>query len=178
MCYIVYTNAQRQGTAVNMTVGEVQRATQHGLFKVIARCSHKTSTSHGLAKIILPNYIYDLLQSLVSPDKKNNDLVFTTSSGQSVTNVGLELEKLGDTFREEFPSKQYWFNPVLDCKTTIRLHLVSTAVGLNGTEQEERAVATMMSHSVEVARRSYQHTGTASEAVRTYQTIHTLQAGD
>ena len=61
---------------------------------------------------------------------------------------------------------------------TINRKVVSTAVGLNGIEQQERAVATMMSHSVEVARRSYQHTGTATEAVKTYQTIHTLQAGE
>ena len=51
---------------------------------------------------------------------------------------------------------------------------IATVVGRSGTEQQERALAKLMTHSVDVARRAYQHTGSVEQTVETYEDAHTL----
>ena len=61
MCYLVYTNFQREGAIMNMTAVEVMGATRTKVFHVIAVWEHKTAASHGPAKVAVKENIYKLL---------------------------------------------------------------------------------------------------------------------
>ena len=98
---MVYTNFQRQGAVINMTVGEVRAAVQHGEYRVIAVAHHKTSSSRGYAKLTIPLHIFDILKATIE-DKVDCDLVFTTSTGQRMKNVSCEVDKLGEMFGKRF----------------------------------------------------------------------------
>ena len=49
----VYTNYQRQGAVVNMTVSELKSAETKDEFKVVSVWEHMTATTHGAARIEL-----------------------------------------------------------------------------------------------------------------------------
>ncbi len=101
MCYLVYTNFQRQGAVVNITMGELRSADNKNTFKVVSVWGHKTVTSHGSARIVMPVNIYKIINDQ-SPPGEDTNLVFTTAAGGKVTHIGAELTKLhGGLFRKE-----------------------------------------------------------------------------
>ena len=57
---------------------------------------------------------------------------------------------------------------------TMNRKAIATVVGRCGTEQQERALVKLMTHSVDVARRAYQHTGSVEQTVETYEDAHAL----
>ena len=61
MCYLVYTNFQREGAVMNMTASEMMGATQSKAYYVIGVWDHKTAASHGPAKIAVQDDVYTLL---------------------------------------------------------------------------------------------------------------------
>lgn len=61
MCYLVYTNFQRQGAAMNMTAGEVMAAKQCREYRIVSVWEHKTTSSHGSAKIAIHQRVYRLI---------------------------------------------------------------------------------------------------------------------
>ena len=85
MCYMVYTNAQRQGAVINMTLGEVKRATEYTRGKLTFRCisvwEHKTTSSFGSAKVVLPEWVFRLLNKYAE-GHDDSDLVFVTTGGE------------------------------------------------------------------------------------------------
>ncbi len=52
MCFLVYTNYQRQGAVINMTMGELDSAETKGDLKVVSVWDHKTAAAHGAARIM------------------------------------------------------------------------------------------------------------------------------
>ncbi len=75
MCYLVYTNFQRQGSVANMTANEVLEAEKFKIFYVISVWEHKTVSSYGSARIALDVRVYQLLLVYMG-SKKGPDLVF------------------------------------------------------------------------------------------------------
>lgn len=88
MCYIAYTNFQRQGAVANMTAEEVTKAEQKRDHYVIHVWDHKTAMAHGSAALCCPNRVYQLLVEYMG-GKKGADLVFLTASGEKVTQENL-----------------------------------------------------------------------------------------
>ena len=80
--------------------------------------------------------------------------MFKTSTGEKVTHIGYELQKLSDAF-----GKKFTMTPTLNRKA------VATAVGLTGSDADERNASKHMTHSVDVHRDSYQHSGGAEQHV-------------
>ena len=74
-----------------MKVGEVSRAVRHGSYKVILVASHKTSSSHGAAKLTIPELIYQVLTEI---KREASDLVFVITTGQKMKNLFSESDKL------------------------------------------------------------------------------------
>ncbi len=101
MCYLVYTNFQRQGAVVNMTMRELRSTENKNEFKVVSVWGHKTATSHGSARIVMPVNIYKIIIDQ-SPPGEDTNLVFTTAAEGKVTHIGAELTKLGDSFGKKF----------------------------------------------------------------------------
>lgn len=160
MCYLLYTNFQRQGAVANMTAGEVTRAEKAREYRVIRVWDHKTAATHGSARIAAHVKVYQLLVDHMAP-KSGADLVFTTGNGERVTHAALELEKLGDHF-----GKKFTVTPTHNRK------LVATAVAKSGSEADVRATAQHMTHSLAVHRNSYQQLGDADDAVDRYLNLH------
>ena len=61
MCYLVYTNFQRQGAVANMTAGEVLGAEKCRDHSIIYVWEHKTVSTHGSARIAAHVRVYQLL---------------------------------------------------------------------------------------------------------------------
>lgn len=61
MCYLVYTNFQRQGAVANMTAGEVLSAQKCREYQIIMVWEHKTVATHGSARIAVHIRVYQLL---------------------------------------------------------------------------------------------------------------------
>jgi hypothetical protein len=78
--------------------------------------------------------------------------VFTTSSGERVTHITTELEKLSEHF-----SKKFSVTPTMNR---------NTALSKSATEADVRASARHMTHSVDVHKSTYQQKGKVGEAVR------------
>ena len=105
MCYAVYTNAQRQGIVLNMTIAEMKRAAvfRRGFtsFYTISVWEHKTTGSFGSAKVVLPEWVFSLLKKYVEQyrgDSEDHDLVFVTRTGERISKLVGELEKLSSQF--------------------------------------------------------------------------------
>ena len=105
MCYAVYTNAQRQGIVLNMTIAEVKRAAviTRGFttFYTISVWGHKTKTSFGSAKVVLPEWVFTHLKKYIDDfrgEYMDEDLVFVTRSGEKISKLAGELEKLSSQF--------------------------------------------------------------------------------
>lgn len=156
MCYMVYTNFQRQGAVANLTAGEVLCADSTRDYRVISVWDHKTASSHGPAKIAVSVRIYKLLLDYMGT-KQNSDLVFFTTAGEKVTHISLELEKLGEAF-----GKKFTITPTLNRKQ------MATSIAKIGSDKDERSTASHMTHSLEVHRSSYQHNNGAEQAVDRY----------
>lgn len=61
---------------------------------------HKTASSHGAARLAVHVKVYQLLKRYMG-SKEGPDLVFTTTTGEKVTHVGLDLYSPGRIFWEE-----------------------------------------------------------------------------
>lgn len=156
MCHLVYTNFQRQGAVINMTVGEIRDAERSKDHRVISVWEHKTVAAHGPAKIACHVKYYQLLLDLIG-DRERSDIFFLTSTGEKVTHVAYELEKLGDAFGKK-----------LICTPTMNRKRIATSIGAEGSEKAEKGAASHMSHSIEVHRSVYQHHGDKHESVDKY----------
>jgi hypothetical protein len=154
MCYLTYTNFQRQGAVCNMTAGEVIEAKTVKEYRVISVWEHKTAMSHGSARIACHVRVYQVLVDYLG-NKSGADLVFTTSSGERVTHITTELEKLSEHF-----SKKFSVTPTMNRKS------VATALSKSATEADVRASARHMTHSVDVHKSTYQQKGEVGEAVK------------
>ena len=69
--------------------------------------------------------------------KSNLDLVFTTSGGEKVQHMGVELQKLAEHFGRTFT-----VTPTLNRKQK------ATSIGQSGSDVDVRATAAYMSHSL------------------------------
>lgn len=87
--------------------------------------------------------------------------MFQTASGAKLTHVAIELERFSELF-----GKRFAVTPTNNRKA------IATVVGLGSSEAEERRVANFMSHSIDVARSSYQHLTDDHRAVDIYQSLH------
>ncbi len=143
-----------------MTANEVVEAEKSKSFYVISVWEHKTVSSYGSARIALNVRVYQLLLVYMG-SKKGPDLVFTTSTGERVTHISLELEKLSEYF-----SKKFSITPTYNRKQ------IATAVARTGSDADVRSTAQHMTHSLEVHRASYQQTGDATSAVDRYLNLH------
>lgn len=105
MCYAIYTNAQRQGSVLNMTLSEVSRAAAYTrgftTFHTISVWEHKTTSSFGSAKIVLPEWVFTLLKEYIRKFREGcseEDLVFVTTTDEKISKIAGELEKLSSQF--------------------------------------------------------------------------------
>lgn len=102
MCYLVYTNIQRQSAVMDMTVGEVRAAKSSKSCRIIW-----VATTNGLARITCNMKIYQLLVQYMG-SKGGADIVFTTASAERVIRIDLELESwetsLGLNFHLQWPA--------------------------------------------------------------------------
>lgn len=162
MCYLVYTNFQRQGAVANMTAMEVLAAEKSRNYRVIKVWDHKTVSTHVSARIATHVKVYQLLISFMEP-KTGADLVFTTTSGDKVTHIAFELEKLGEHF-----GKKFSVTPTMNRKQ------IATSVSKAGSEADVRATASHMTHSVEIHRSTYQQKGSTDETVDRYLNVQEL----
>ena len=65
---------------------------------------HKTTLSHGSAKLVLPEWVFTLLTKYISLNRngiKDDGLVFVTRTGERVAELAGELEKLAAAFGKE-----------------------------------------------------------------------------
>ena len=92
MCHIVYTNFQRQGAVANMTVREVREAKVSREYRVVLVWEHKTTMTHGGAKLAVHIKVYQLLLQFCE-ELVEADLVFTTLNGEKVLSIYF-LDKL------------------------------------------------------------------------------------
>lgn len=146
---------------LNMTAGEARASRtltskKSKDYRVMSVWNHKTVITHGAAQIACHIKVYQLLMEYIG-DKKGADLVFTTSSGERVTHIGLELEKLGDVF-----GKKFIVTPTMNRKQ------IATTLSQTGSEADVRGGAMHMSHSLQVHQGSYQQKGRADDAVERY----------
>lgn len=142
-----------------MTASEVKAKYESRGLCVVHVWEHKTVTSHGSAKIVMPPWVYEILMTYTG-DKTGADRVFQTTTGEPVTHLSIELEKLGNIF-----GKKLTMSPTTNRKT------VATTVGRTVSDAEERRVAAFMSHSLNTARSNYQHLNDSESAVEVYQTL-------
>ena len=106
LCYCTYTNAQRQGTALNMTICEAKNAKDFvrgfNRFKTISVWQHKTAAQFGSAKVVLPLNVYELVQKYVDtyrPAAADEHLVFVSpSTGERIQRIAGVLEQLSAHF--------------------------------------------------------------------------------
>ena len=89
--------------------------------------------------------------------KAGEDLVFTTVTGEKVTHIATELEKLGEHFGRKFS-----LTPTMVRKQ------IATAVCHTGTEADVRSTAKYMTHSLEVHRSAYQQKENTDQCVDRY----------
>jgi hypothetical protein len=150
MCYLVYTNFQRQGAVLNMTAGEVHAADKSREYRVVKVWDHKTVSSHGSAKVAMHVKVYQLLVGYLG-DKTGADLVFISTAGEKLTHLTVELEKLSEHF-----GKRFSITPTINRKQ------IATTLGFSGSEADIRNAAKHMAHSVEVHQSTYQVGGGAS----------------
>ena len=80
MCHLVYTNFQRQSAVINMTVSEVRGAKVHHVVSVF---EHKTTNTHGSAKIAVNARVYSLLLRYTG-EREGSDLVFLTKGSPTL----------------------------------------------------------------------------------------------
>ena len=104
MCYVVHINAQCQDTVLTMTIGEVKKSAvfTRGFttFHIIS-VWESTRVTQGLAKVVLPEWVFALLNKYISKFRvgsANEDLVFISSSGVRVPHIAGELEQLSLQF--------------------------------------------------------------------------------
>ena len=137
-----------------MTAGEVRAAQEGKQHFCISVWDHKTSASQGSARLGVQPRVHQLLLRYID-GSESSDLVFKTSSGEKVTHIGLELEKLAEGF-----GKKFAITPTQNRK------MIATVVGKTGTEQDEKDAAAHMSHSLDMHRSAYQHLkGGAEESI-------------
>ena len=94
------------------------------------------TASHGSANIAMQNRVHQLLTKYAG-EKAGADLIFTTPSGERVTHVGTELEKLSEHF-----GKKFQVTP-----TMARKQIATSVAQAETTEGEVCAVASHMTHS-------------------------------
>ncbi len=109
MCYLVFTNYQREGAVSNMTMGEFYNAETKGDLKVVSVWNHKTANKHGSARIVIPQKIYQIIQDHFPSSSEESSLVFKTEAGTRITHIGTELSKLGETFGKKFAVSVHLF---------------------------------------------------------------------
>ena len=68
---------------------------------VISVWQHKTTNSHGAAKLAVHVKVYQLLTRYCG-EREGSDLVFITATGEKVTHMGYELEKFSEHFGKKF----------------------------------------------------------------------------
>ena len=166
---MLYTNAQRPGAVMNMTIGEVRAA------EAVNRCSttffrirvweHKTTASFGSAAIVVPLGIYTMLKSYIEcvrREGEDEDLVFLTNNGNPLTKAGHELENLASSLKEELP-----LTPSLNRK------ILATTAAANLEDDQLRVVANHMTHDVKTAARYYYIQRDAETAMDAYQLLNT-----
>lgn len=139
-----------------MTAGEVLTAKPSKGYRVINVWEHKTSGSHGSAKMACRIRVYQVLIEYMGT-KTGADLVFTTAAGGRVTHISTELERLSETF-----GKKFTVTPTMNRKQ------LATAVGQSGSEADVRRTAMHMTHSLEMHQSTYQQKGKAEDAVQRY----------
>ncbi len=109
MCYLVYTNYQREGAVSKMIMGEFYNAETKGDLRVVSVWEHKTANRHGSARIVIPQNIYLLIQDNFSSSFEESSLVFKTESGTKISHIGTELSKLGEKFGKKLVVSVYLF---------------------------------------------------------------------
>jgi len=152
-----------------MTAREVMAAqkSKNNYMMVLVR-DHKTTSTHGSAPIVMHMRVYQLLMRYSEPPytpvhiipyhhigaiylmryldtKAGADYVFTTRTGERITHIATELEKLGEHF-----GKKFAITPTLIRKQVAR------AVSQVGTEADVRSTARYMTHSSEIHGSAYQ----------------------
>lgn len=80
---MTFTNNPRQASVPNMTAGEVHKAKKCNEFRVIEVWEHKPVAT----RIAVHVKVYQVLLEYMEP-KTGADLVFTTESGEKVTDIG------------------------------------------------------------------------------------------
>ena len=84
-----------------MTVTEVREAKVHKEYHVVSVWEHKTTNTHGAAKIAVNARGYSLLIRYTG-EREGSDLVFLTKGGDKLTHIGYELEQLSQAFGKKF----------------------------------------------------------------------------
>ena len=91
-----------------MKLGQVKRSSvvTQGVttFHTICVWKHKTTLSHGSAKLVLPEWVFTLLTKYIKLYRngiKDDGLVFVTRTGERVAELAGELEKLAAAFGKE-----------------------------------------------------------------------------
>ncbi len=87
MCYLTYTNFQRQGAVANMTAGEVMDAEKCREYRVIQVWEHKTVMTHSSARLACHIRVYQLLMEYL--EKTQEGCRFTQL--EKVTHITVEL---------------------------------------------------------------------------------------
>lgn len=121
--------------------------------RVIHVWDHNTAMTHGPAQIATEVRVYQLLLEYMG-SKEGADIVFTTPTGEKVTHLGLEMEKLGDHF-----GKKLLITPTMNRKQ------IATLMSKSGSEADIRGT---MSHSLTTHQMTYQQKGNADDAVQRY----------
>ena len=130
---------------------------------VISVWNHKTAAQHGAAKIVTPTWLYAIIKRFVE-GKDTSDLAFTTSGGGKISHTGIELEQLSAAF-----GKKFAITPTENRKA------IATEIAEIGTEAEIRKTARHMTHSVDTARRAYQHIDGAESGVEVFERINNTE---
>ena len=142
---LMYRNAQHQGAVINTTLTEWGAAEKVDSYRIVAVQQQKTASSHGSARVVVPEEMVDIFQSYIdhvrpTPSPGYEKLVFLTASGIKLAQTLEDLHCLSKELGED----------VKITATTMR-KLAATNVALKDAG-EVNSVAKHMTHGVETAR--------------------------
>ena len=174
-CSLLFRNAQRQAAVANLTLEENARAVQQPGsaggedMTIIKVWDHKTKSSFGHARLVIPARIYRLVQVFIekaraTPAEGCEDYVFLTPSGRRLTHLSDDLRLLSRDFPTQFGT--------IDVTATHMRKLSATEMAKTTTDATCKVVAQHMTHDTVTARRHYTNLQSNEDSVAAF---HALQ---
>ena len=147
----VYTNAVRPAAALSLNLSDFVAARWEDNYMIMRCVHHKTSSTHGPAKILLKEPQSGLLQGYVQvvrptlPCISQQPLLLVNNRGEAIKNYQHYLHKLTEAYNL----------PQLPTPTAARC-AISTTVASHGTSADLHPVSKQFGHLTSISEKYYQ----------------------